>query len=166
MTDGTEQKIRPAAEQSAPEQNSDAPAVEIELAEPNPETAAEQPRVDTKRTEAPTDTRSRLLRRKPKPAAVPQVRDELTVQIEKILEDGVSDAYARLTPIQKQEFKIKGEAVARVIGDMVRTTHIKVKKILRLIIEWLKLLPGVNRFFLEQEAKIKTDRIIALTKEK
>jgi hypothetical protein len=31
-------------------------------------------------------------------------------------------------------------------------------------LQWLKLLPGVNRFFLEQEAKIKTDRIIHLKK--
>ena len=38
----------------------------------------------------------------------------------------------------------------------------KAKKIFQLILEWLKLLPGINRFFLEQEAKIKTDRIIHL----
>jgi len=29
-------------------------------------------------------------------------------------------------------------------------------------LDWLKILPGVNKFFLEQEAKIKTDKILAL----
>jgi len=27
---------------------------------------------------------------------------------------------------------------------------------------WLKLIPGVNKFFLEQEAKIKTDEVLKL----
>jgi hypothetical protein len=41
-----------------------------------------------------------------------------------------------------------------------------VKKILALIRDWLKLIPGVNRFFLEQEAKIKTDKILLAAEEK
>ena len=44
----------------------------------------------------------------------------------------------------------------------MKSTKVKVKKILKLILEWLRILPGINRFFLEQEAKIKTDRIIQL----
>jgi hypothetical protein len=38
----------------------------------------------------------------------------------------------------------------------------KVKAIVDLIKKWLAIIPGVNKFFLEQEAKIKTDQIIAL----
>jgi hypothetical protein len=30
---------------------------------------------------------------------------------------------------------------------------------LKLIREWLLIIPGVNKYFLEQEAKIKTDKI-------
>lgn len=103
------------------------------------------------------------LRRPKKPAPViPQVRDATTRQVEKIMEAGLKDAFQALTPMQKQEFKIKGEATARNIRDLLRGAHVKVKKIFRLLLQWLKFLPGVNRFFLEQEAKIKADKIIAL----
>ena len=64
-----------------------------------------------------------------------------------------------------QEFKIKGEETAGKIRELLKSTHIKVKKIFRLIYEWLRLLPGVNKFFLEQEAKIKTDNIVLIQKE-
>lgn len=117
----------------------------------------------------PEDTlpgrRSPPLPRRAAPA-IPQVRDEVTLKIERLLEDGVGDAYARLSPIAREEFKLKGEETARTIRDLLKSTRLKVKKIFRLIMEWLQLLPGVNRFFLEQEAKIKTDRIIALHKQR
>jgi hypothetical protein len=41
-------------------------------------------------------------------------------------------------------------------------TKIKVNKIIDLIRRWLKLIPGINKFFLEQEVKIKADKIIRL----
>lgn len=97
-----------------------------------------------------------------RPVVVPQAKDEIAIKVEKILEEGLGDAFQRLSPIAKQEFKIKGEKTAAKISELLRSTHVKVKKILRLIIEWLKILPGINRFFLEQEAKIKTDKIIEL----
>lgn len=95
---------------------------------------------------------------------IPQFQDEVSVKIEKILEAGLADEYAKLSPIAKQEFKIKGEETTAKIKDLLQSTHVKVKKIFYLIIEWLKVLPGVNNFFLEQEAKIKTDLIIDLNK--
>lgn len=91
-----------------------------------------------------------------------KVQDQLTQKVEKILEENVGEAYNRLSPIAKEEFKIKGEATAKKIAVLLKSTHIKVKKIFQLILEWLRLLPGINRFFLEQEAKIKTDRIVNL----
>lgn len=104
---------------------------------------------------------------KRKPAMpVPQLRDEVAVKIEKILEDGIGDAYSRLSPVAKQEFKLRGEETAQKIRILLQATHVKVKKIFRLILEWLKMLPGINKFFLEQEAKIKTDKIIAISKRK
>ncbi|MEK7624895.1 MAG: hypothetical protein AAB467_00930 [Patescibacteria group bacterium] len=102
--------------------------------------------------------------RRPIAAPRPALSDPLAQKIEKILEENVGDAYSRLSPIAKQEFKLRGEITAQKISELLLTTHIKVKKIFQLILEWLKLLPGVNHFFLEQEAKIKTDQIIALHK--
>ncbi len=93
---------------------------------------------------------------------LPQIQDPTVIKIEKILESGLGDQYVKLSPIAKQEFKIKGEETAIKIKELLKDTHIKVKKILLLIIEWLKILPGINQFFLEQEAKIKTDNLIEL----
>lgn len=97
-------------------------------------------------------------------ASVLPPRDEMAVRIEKILEEGLNDSFQRLSPIAKEEFKLKGEQTASKIRELLRAAHVKVKKIFRLIYNWLRLLPGINRFFLEQEAKIKTDKIIALKK--
>jgi len=91
-------------------------------------------------------------------------RDETTIKVEKILAEGLEDDYKKLPPIVQQEFKLKGEQTASKIAELLKTTKIKIKNIFRLILEWLSLLPNVNRFFLEQEAKIKTDRIINLKK--
>ena len=37
-------------------------------------------------------------------------------------------------------------------------------KIIDVIKKWLSIIPGINKFFLEQEAKIKTDKIMELKK--
>ena len=42
---------------------------------------------------------------------------------------------------------------------MIKAGMIQMKKILKLIREWLLIIPGVNKFFLEQEAKIKAEKI-------
>jgi len=89
-------------------------------------------------------------------------KDELTQEIEGILEEGLEDAYKELTPVQKQEFKMKGEETARKIKELIQAGKAKVKKIFELVLEWLKTLPGVNKYFLEQEAKIKADKISKL----
>ena len=101
---------------------------------------------------------------KKRPAMPLPVKDEVIIKIEKIMEESLNDSYQRLSPVAKQEFKLKGEQTATQIRELLKGSHIKVKKILRLIFDWLRMLPGVNHFFLEQEAKIKTDRIIALKK--
>ncbi len=99
-----------------------------------------------------------------RPSLPLSTKDPVMIKIEKIMEDGLNDSFQRLSPVAKQEFKLKGEQTASKIRDLLKSSHIKVKKILRLILDWLRMLPGINHFFLEQEAKIKTDKIIALKK--
>lgn len=106
--------------------------------------------------------KNKLKLSKKKPTNIPSVRDELTMQIEKIMEDGLKDVFLELTPVQKQEFKIKGEKTAMEIRALMKGAKVKIKKIFLLLVNWLRVIPGVNKFFLEQEAKIKADKIIAL----
>lgn len=89
-------------------------------------------------------------------------KDEAIIEVEKILEDGIGPFYASLPAEAKPLFKKKGEEAATEIAEMVRTLKVRVKRALELIYVWLKTIPGVNKFFLEQEAKIKTDRIVEL----
>ncbi len=130
--------------------------------EKTPEKNREGKTTDQARGEGEGKSKFRLpsLRKPAKP--IPQTRDEVTVKIEKIMEEGLAEAYSRLSPVAQQEFRLKGEETAGKIRELMRSTHVKIKKILRLLLEWLRILPGINRFFLEQEAKIKTDKIIAL----
>ena len=87
-------------------------------------------------------------------------------EIESILEEDLQDAYLMMEPKLQQEFKTKGEEIAVKIEKTMQETKIKVKKVFKLILKWLKIVPGVNRFFIRQEAKIKTDKIIKLKQNK
>lgn len=112
---------------------------------------------------APTLEKRRLLLIKKKtPPPLPPPRDALTKEVEHILEEGLEEAFRALPPMEREKFKLKGEETARAIRDMLRGTKVAIKKMFLLILEWLALLPGINRFFLEQEAKIKTDKLMAL----
>lgn len=89
-------------------------------------------------------------------------KDELSAKIEKVLEENIGEAYQLLSPSGKQAFKIKGEKTTATVKEMIQSGHAKARKIFSLLLEWLRMLPGVNRFFLEQEAKIKTDKLMKL----
>lgn len=105
----------------------------------------------------------------PPPVERPKVEEVLPVEksetrfrIEEILSEGLEEVYLSLPEAQKAEFKKKGEETASKIEKLLESVKIQVKKILDLIRQWLMMIPGVNRFFLEQESKIKTDKILAL----
>jgi hypothetical protein len=103
------------------------------------------------------------------PAATPRLPDgpippevERAKAIEKILEEDLSDVYFNLPEDKREQFRIKGEATTLEINRLLSATKIKVDKIVKLIRSWLMLIPGVNKFFLEQEAKLKADQILKI----
>lgn len=87
-----------------------------------------------------------------------------TKEIEKVLEKDLGDIYVSLPPEKQRQFRIVGEQTAMAINDLIKTGKLKLKKIIELIRKWLTIIPGVNRFFLEQEAKIKADEIMRINK--
>ncbi len=97
--------------------------------------------------------------------AVPQRTDRLSEEIDDILEEDLADLYRAMSADQKRKFRVKGEETVSKIRELLRATKENAKKIFHLFREWLKLIPGVNRFFLEQEAKIKTDKILVVSEE-
>ncbi len=96
----------------------------------------------------------------PAASAAPIV--ELDKQIESVLEEDLCDLYQQLAPADRQAFKVRGEAIGQQIKIMLAEAKVQARKIWQLIKDWLTALPGVNKFFIEQEAKIKTDKILGL----
>ncbi len=97
-------------------------------------------------------------------ASSPAISSETYQKIENILEQNINELYQQMTETQKRVFKTEGERAAKNIELLINQTKVKVKRILQVIKNWLRLIPGINKYFLEQEAKIKTDKIIALAK--
>ncbi len=89
-------------------------------------------------------------------------KDETLIRVEKIMEKDLGSFYTTMPPVAQALFKKKGEETANEISAMIRNFKVKVGKVLKLIRDWLHTIPGVNRFFLEQEAKIKTDNILEM----
>lgn len=104
----------------------------------------------------------KLKKNQKKNISIPLVKDEVTMRIEKVMEAGLEDSFRAMTPLQQQEFKIKGEETAWKIKQSLQKNKIRIREIFRLLLNWLKFLPGINKFFLEQEAKIKADKIISI----
>lgn len=90
------------------------------------------------------------------------IKSEFLLQIEKLLADNLGEIYMKMDSGLKEKFKIKGEAVACRIERMIAQGKARIKQIVNWIREWLRMIPHVNRFFLEQEAKIKADKILAM----
>lgn len=88
------------------------------------------------------------------------VQDEIK-NIENILQEGLEETYKTMDPVSQMQFKTQGEDTARAINILFNKTKVKIKEIVDLIIKWLKIIPGLNKFFAEQEAKIKADKLLA-----
>lgn len=133
-------------------------ALEIQPAVEKPaETKAEAP------SRAPAPVQSHVI---PASARVehPQNKTQELQAIEKVMAGGLEEIYINLDPKTKQIVKTEGEITANKIEALLQTGKDVAKKILQLIRAWLHKIPGVNSFFLEQESKIKTDKILAITR--
>lgn len=104
-----------------------------------------------------------LPKSKAAPAPAPaREKSKMQQDIEDILSADLVELYQQMDAEKQQEFKVKGEETASKIAELVGSAKATAKKVVSLIIDWLKIIPGVNKFFLEQEAKIKTDKILDL----
>lgn len=102
---------------------------------------------------------------RPAPTRLPRpAKDPRLVEVENLLSVGLEDTYKELSPELKIKFKLEGERVSGLIWQMIESAKLQVQKIVDLIRNWLKMIPHVNHFFLEQETKIKTDKIILFAK--
>ncbi len=82
--------------------------------------------------------------------------------IENILADGMDQVFLKMTPREQAEFKLEGERAATKINQLLDKAKVGVGKVINVILRWLGLIPNANKFYLEQEAKIKADKILKI----
>lgn len=99
-------------------------------------------------------------------ASTHREKSELFRRVEQILEEEIGEAYFTMTPRDQERFKKKGEETANAIEDLLQRARATAAHIITLLKAWLKLIPGVSTFFIEQEAKIKTDKLMRLQQKK
>lgn len=155
-----ELKLRP----EAPAAEVVDPFAELESAretEPTPEAAREEQPIPEPVEPAPPSS----LPTAPVAGHAAPAKDQFLQDIESALSDGLEDIYRQLPPDRRRIFKTRGETLAAEIRSLVVAGKAEAKRIFQLVLDWLKSLPGVNRFYLEQEAKIKTDKILTAAAE-
>lgn len=92
-------------------------------------------------------------------------KSETLEKIEDIMEEDLAEMYATMPEDRKQLFKKQGEETAKEIEGMMYKVKVKSKKMFKLMFSWMKIIPGVSKYFLEQEAKLKTDELMHLKEE-
>ncbi|MAG28808.1 hypothetical protein CL632_01510 [bacterium] len=130
--------------------------------------APKQPRLETgapnqvpqKAQTQANDNISQLKERVP----TPHTKSERVIEIEKIMTAGLDDIYKELDPNTQQTVKTIGEEAASQIEKLIEEGQNIAKKVLSVLRGWLKKIPGVNIYFLEQESKRKTDKIMAMAR--
>ena len=83
-------------------------------------------------------------------------------EIEAVMSKDIDKYYMKMDKPTQVEFKRVGEETAKKINQILIEGKVKAKKIIDLIRAWLTMIPGINKFFIEQETKIKTDEIMKL----
>jgi len=137
--------------------------VEKKESEPQPEQGPRPEQADTKQSVQAEAAPSQA----PAPAAsAAPAKDVYHVRIERVLEDNLVDVYLSMPPEARARFRAEGEALALRLRAMIEQAKVRAKEVLHLILRWLKIIPGISRYFLEQEAKIKTDKIVLLAEER
>jgi type IV secretory pathway VirB10-like protein len=120
-------------------------------------------KTDSQEIQQPGVSASQTSQNQPAPQPAVQVqKSEARKEIEDLLSDGLTEIYKTMTPQQQEVFRQKGDEAATSIEQMVGTFRASARKVVDVIRGWLSTIPGVNKFFLEQESKLKTDEIMKL----
>lgn len=98
----------------------------------------------------------------PSPATLSGVTEQ---RLRRILSEDMAELITPLTLESRREFQAEGLKTVSKLEELLRRTHIQLRQVWKLLWDWLKRLPGVNRFFLEQEVKKKTEEIMELKEE-
>jgi len=109
----------------------------------------------------------------PIPATVAQTskttadQEEIVLhKVESILSEGMEKVYLSMDASSQAIFKAKGEETSQKISNLLTHTKVQIKQVISLIVDWLRLVPNINKYYIEQEAKIKADAIMDMYRKK
>jgi hypothetical protein len=117
----------------------------------------------------PEGTQAQSIEQSPTIQKEQQAKTDDLESVEKILSKSLGDLFKELPPHRKEEFKLAGEKLARqALVELKIKSKNKVSSItlVRMVRDWLKLIPGINKFYLEQEAKLIADQLLLYKKQK
>lgn len=150
MAENLNQKIEQIIQ--TPDRGLDKPQFESQVGTASERVVSERTPVQVPVGNAPVQTQA--------PTSLMSPMEMRAKEIEKVLEEDMADVYFTLNPNDQAKFKVTGEKTAREINSLLSEVKIQINKIADLIRGWLKVLPGVSKFFIEQETKIKTDKLL------
>lgn len=97
--------------------------------------------------------------------SVKSPHNEIHEKIEGILEEDLGDLYKELDYQTQQKFEEEGQKTVEEIETLLQKAKNHILKILKLLRRWIQIIPGINIFFVEQEARQKTKEILKLEEE-
>ncbi|MDO8463340.1 MAG: hypothetical protein Q7S96_03675 [bacterium] len=142
-----------------PEQPASARAQELERVEAQITERPRAPAQPVHRSDAPPAPA-------PQPVAPPRVqKSALRDAIEFALaDDQLRTLYLALDPSVQQAFRAAAARLTARMETMIASGEMDVRAAHADIERWLHIIPKVNRWFLTQEAKVKTDALLALVR--
>jgi len=151
-------------DKKAPTLESEAPILKMEKAsEKKAESLTKTPeRLAPKKKVVEREPKKPAKKAKAPAKAIQLVKPPLYNKVEKVLEEDLAEVFSKMPKDKQKEFQKKGEETTRKISQLLQATKLKVGDIFKLIIGWLKFIPGVNKYYLEQEAKLKTDKLLLI----
>ncbi|MBI4276380.1 hypothetical protein HY629_00895 [Candidatus Uhrbacteria bacterium] len=102
----------------------------------------------------------------PSSVAVPvpsaSTKSVMLQRVEKILEEDLAQVYFMMNTEEQSRFKLKGEETANAVESLLSHAKATAARLIQLLRAWFQLIPGVSKFFVERESKIKTDKLLRL----
>jgi len=94
--------------------------------------------------------------------AVPAGKSEMQKQIEDTLALGLESVYVALPPEKQKLFQQSGERTASEVEALLAQPKPDIHKLHDVISAWLSSIDGLNKYFLEQDLKIKMDLLLKM----
>ncbi|MFA7286508.1 MAG: hypothetical protein WC052_02505 [Patescibacteria group bacterium] len=121
------------------------------------------------RTAVP-DSAEPVARAVPQPVLVPIVsplqsapKSQTLQEIETIMAEDLAGIYASLDAPTRSALRVSGEQAALKISILLQSASSQLIKIIKIIRDWLRTIPGISWAFIEQETKVKTGKLLRLT---